>query len=205
MVDKNTRWLGSSGGALIAAAAALDLDLQFQLNFCISMGIESIERHALGPIGTLSHYIVPHMLRSLPKDAHITATDRLFVSVTETPHRSQVYGNALISKFKSRGHLHNILAASTYIPIYYEKPVRPGIGKFYWDGGFSNNQPVLYAEDGQIITTTVSPSAGTADISPQTQETCNIENLFPCDYNAAMDIYERGRRDAAAYVKRLRS
>lgn len=205
MVDKNTIWLGSSGGALIAAAAALDLDLQFQLKFCISMGTESIERHALGPIGTMTHYIVPHLLRSLPTDAHVTATDRLFVSVTETPHRSQVYGNALISKFKSRAHLHNVLAASTYIPIYYEKPVRPGIGKFYWDGGFSNNQPVLYAEDGQIITTTVNPNARTADISPQTQETCNIEHLFPCDCSAAMKIYEKGRQDAADYVKWLRS
>ncbi|CAN8068699.1 unnamed protein product [Agarophyton chilense] len=207
VVDHNTVWLGSSGGALIAAAAVLDLDLQFQLKFCISMGIESVERHTLGPLGTVSNYTLPHIFRSLPKDAHVKATDRLFISVTETPQKAKVFGNAIVGKFRSKAHLHSMLAASTYIPIYYERPVRPGIGRFYWDGGFSNNQPVLHDDCGRIVTTTVNPSAMTADICPPTdlQETCNIEHLFPCGHDQAMRLYEQGRRDAANYVKSLRA
>lgn len=204
-VDDKTIWLGSSGGALISAAAAMDLDLDFQLRFCIRMGAESIRQHALGPVGKMTHYIGPHVKRSLPKDAHLSAQGKLLISVTETPQSTKVYGNRLVGNFKSRQHIYNMLMASTYIPLYYETPVRPGIGVFYWDGGFSNNQPVLKDEEtGRVITTTVSPVARIADICPETQKTCNIEHLIPCNEEEAMDIYERGRRDAMKYVERIR-
>lgn len=200
IVDENTIWLGSSGGALIAAAMALDLDLDYELKFCVSMGMESSEQHALGPAGKMSQYISPHVLQSLPMDAHKRASGRLYLSVTETPHENQVYGNALIGEFKSRNHLHAMLMASSYIPIYYETPVRPGIGVFFWDGGFSNNQPILKDEVGHVITTTVSPSATRADISPKKQVTCNIEHLFPGNFQSAMNAYERGKADGNDYV-----
>lgn len=204
VVDHKTIWLGSSGGALIAAAAALDLDLEYQLKACISMGIQSIEQHLLGPVGKMSEYIGPHIKHSLPKDAHLQAQGRLLISVTETPQGSKLYGNALVGSFKSRQHIYNMLMASTYIPVYYEVPVRPGRGGFYWDGGFSNNQPVLKdPETGQIWTTTVSPVAQMADISPKTQRTCNIEHLIPSDFESAMEIYERGKADAEKYVATL--
>lgn len=206
MVDDKTIWLGSSGGALIAAAAALDLDLEQELKFCISMGLESNEQHALGPIGKMCQYIGPHIKRSLPKNAHILVSGRLFISVTEAPQDASLYGNLLIGKFTSTQHLYNMLMASTYIPIYYEVPVRPGRGAFYWDGGFSDNQPVLTDPDtGRVLTTTVSPTAQKADISPMTQKSCNIEHLIPCDYDSAMEIYEKGKSDAEQYVKRIRT
>lgn len=204
VVDDKTIWLGSSGGALIAAAAALGIDLEYQLKACISMGIQSIEQHLLGPIGKMSEYIGPHVLRSLPEDAHEKVQGRLRISVTETPQGSKFWGNALVGTFKSRQHVYNMLMASTYIPVYYEVPVRPGRGGFYWDGGFSNNQPVLkHPETGRVVTTTVSPVAQKADISPKTQKTCNIEHLIPNDFEGAMDIYERGKSDANDYVAAL--
>lgn len=206
MVDENTIWLGSSGGALIAAAAAMDLDLEYQLKFCISIGMESNERHALGPAGKMSECIGPHIMRSLPEDAHLAASGRLLISVTETPQHASLYGNALVGAFKSRQHLYSLLMASTYIPVYYEVPVRPGRGKFYWDGGFSNNQPVLRdPSTGRVLTTTVSPTARIADISPMTQETCNIEHFLPSDYNGAMEIYAKGKADAENYVASIRT
>lgn len=206
VVDEKTVWLGSSGGALIAAAAALDLDLDYQLKACISMGMQSVEQHLLGPIGKMSQYIGPHIMRSLPEDAHEIVRGKLFISVTETPQDSKMWGNRLVANFKSRQHLFNMLMASTYIPVYYEVPVRPGRGGFYWDGGFSNNQPVLRAPDtGRCITTTVSPVARMADISPMRQETCNIEHLIPNDFDAAMEIYRNGRADAEKYVADLRA
>lgn len=204
-MDENTIWLGSSGGALIAAAAALDLDLNFQLNFCANVGMESNQQHALGPVGKMSHYIGPHIRRSLPKDCHIKASGRLMISVTETPHAGELWGNTLVDKFSSRQHLYNMLMASTYIPFYYEVPVRPGRAVFYWDGGFSNNQPVIVDEEtGKVLSTTVSPTARKADISPRRQETCNIEHLLPGDRQSALDVYARGKADAMEYVKRMR-
>lgn len=205
VVDENTIWLGSSGGALIAAAAAMDLDLEYQLKFCISVGMESNERHALGPAGKMSESIGPHIMRSLPKDAHLAASGKLFISVTETPQNAKFFGNAYVGHFKNRQHLYNMLMASTYIPFYYEVPVRPGRGVFYWDGGFSNNQPVLRdPETGAALTTTVSPTARLADISPMTQKTCNIEHFLPNDYNGAMNIYKKGKADAEKYVSSIR-
>lgn len=209
MVDENTIWLGSSGGALVGAAAAMNLNLNDQLKFCISVAMESNERHALGPFGKMTECMGPHIMRSLPEDAHLAAQGRLLISVTETPQKASFYGNVLIGDFKSRKHLHSLLMASTYIPIYYEIPVRPGRGvlpAFHWDGGFSNNQPVLKdPNSGQVLTTTVSPTALIADISPLTQETCNIEHFLPNDYDGAMEIYERGKTDAERYVISLRS
>lgn len=204
VVDDKTIWLGSSGGALIACGAALDLDLQHQLSFVINVGVEAHEHHALGPTGKMSHYIGPHVMKSLPKDAHIAATGRLFISVTETPQDSKFYGNVLVGTFKSRQHIYDMLMASTYIPVYYETPVRPARRAFYWDGGFSNNQPVLTDPDtGSVLTTTVSPSARMADISPLTQKTCNLENFIPCDHDGAMELYEKGKADATDYVRRV--
>lgn len=205
MVDENTIWLGSSGGALIAAAAALELDLEHQLKFCISTGIESSERHALGPVGKMSHYIAQHIRESMPDDAHKKTAGRLFISITETPQGARLYGNALVGNFKSRQHLYHVLMASSYIPMYYEVPPRPGIGAFYWDGGFSNNQPVLKGADGQILSTTISASSRRADICPSTQDTCNIEHLFPNKYETCMRIHQRGRRDALSYIRKLRA
>lgn len=203
MVDENTIWLGSSGGALIATAAALDLDLEHQLKFCISMGIESGEAHTLGPVANMSRYIAPHIMTSLPDKAHMKVAGKLHISVTETPQASSIFGNKLVNEFKNERHIYHTLMASTYIPLYYERPVRPGIGAFYWDGGFSNNQPVLYGSDGRCLTTTVSPMARKADISPPRQTTCNVEHLFPGGYDEAMNVYFNGRRDALAYVRKM--
>lgn len=203
VVDDNTIWLGSSGGALIAATSALNLDLDYQLKFCLSMGIEARDNHALGPAGNMSKYIGPHLRASLPAEAHKLATGKLHISVTETPQGGAIFGNVLVSRFRSVQHLFWTLMSSTYIPLYYEVPVRPGIGTFYWDGGFSCNQPVLYGKDGRCLTTTVSPMARKADISPQQQTTCNIEHLFPGGYEEAMQVYENGRRDAESYVAKV--
>lgn len=203
LVDGQTKWLGSSGGALIATAAALQLDMKHQLNFCIDSGVHAAQSHALGPLGVMSHYIAPHIKESLPADAHTRCTGRLFISVTETPQMDCVYGNRIISQYGSVGQVYDALIASTYIPVYYERPAKPGVGVFYYDGGFSCNQPVFF-EDGVCVTTTVSPNAGAADVCPGRQTSCSIEHLFPGGVEGAMENYNLGKRVGERYVGRMK-
>lgn len=206
LVDENTKWLGSSCGALIATAAALGIDLDGQLRGCASIGSRSAAKHACGPFGLMSHYIGPQVARSIPADAHKLASGRLFLSVTVSPYQSQLYGNKYVSQFRSCRHLYDMLMSSSYIPFYNEIPVRPGRGEFYWDGGFSDNQPVLCDDDGVVLTTTVSPSSRMADISPAWQRTCNMDHLCPGrTVEDALVIHDRGVADAKLYAKKVKA
>ncbi len=207
IVDNETKWLGSSGGALIAAAAALDLDLDGQLRSCVRMGTHSKGLHALGPAGFMSSYIGPHVLRSLPADCAEKARDRLYISVTEAPApNGSLSGNQLLCNLPTRRKLYHALMASCYIPLYYEQPARPAslFGPFRFDGGFSDNQPVLRDKQGRCITTTVSPIPFAADISPTRMAFPNIEHLFPKGADSAMAVYDSGVAVARRYVKKLK-
>jgi len=203
IVDSETKWLGSSGGSLIATAACLNLDLEHQLKFCVRTGAYSRSIHALGPCGFMSAYIGPHIFKSLPSDAAEKATGKLFVSITEAPGKNgEMSANALISEFSSRKRVHQALMASSYIPLYYETPALPGgiFGPFRFDGGFSENQPILDPRH----TTTVSPIPFASDISPTKMACPNIEHLFPKGADSAMAVYESGVSVAKKYVKKLK-
>lgn len=207
VVDSSTRWLGSSGGALIATAAALDIDLDGQLRACVRMGTHSSSTRALGPFAYMSAYIGPHVWRSLPVDAAERLRNRLYISVTEAPAADgAMAGNALLSDFSTRRELYHALMASTYIPLYYETPARPArrLRAFRFDGGFSNNQPVLHDSCGRVLTTTVSPTPMAADISPAKMAFPNIEHLFPKGADSAMAVYDSGVAVARRYVKKLK-
>jgi len=203
IVDSETKWLGCSGGSLVAAAACLNLDLEHQLKFCVRTGAYSRSIHALGPCGFMSAYIGPHISKSLPQDAADKVSGKLFVSITEAPGKNgEISANALISDFPSRKSVYETLMSSSYIPLYYETPVLPdGIfGPFRFDGGFSENQPIL----DPLRTTTVSTIPLTADITPAEMPYPNIEHFFPKDADSAMTVYESGVTAAKKYVKKLR-
>lgn len=207
IVDKETKWLGSSGGALIAAVAALDIDFDGQLRSCVRMGTHSKSVHALGPAGFMSSYIGPQVMRSLPPDCVEKARDRLYISVTEAPApNGRLSGNRVLFNLPTPRKLYHALMASCYIPLYYEQPARPAslLGPFRFDGGFSDNQPVMRDKQGRCITTTVSPIPFAADISPTRMAFPNIEHLFPKGASSAMAVYDSGVAVARRYVKKLK-
>ena len=93
----------------------------------------------------------------LPADIHIRATDRLHVSLTKVADRQ----NLIVSQFESREHLINTLLASCFIPLLSGwLPPRLN-GQLVFDGGYSDNVPVVQAN-----TITVSPFSGNQDICP---------------------------------------
>uniref|UniRef100_A0A8C9SM81 PNPLA domain-containing protein n=1 Tax=Scleropages formosus TaxID=113540 RepID=A0A8C9SM81_SCLFO len=104
----------------------------------------------------------PHkyvLRRLLPKNAHLLATGRLFVSMTRIPDGR----NVLVSEFHSREDVIQALLCSCFLPLYcgIQPPCYKGV--YYIDGGFTDILPV----PGSSRTLTVSPFAGEVDICPR--------------------------------------
>nr|CAD2167002.1 unnamed protein product [Meloidogyne enterolobii] len=100
--------------------------------------------------------------QTLPENAHILCTGRLFISAT----RARDYKNALISEFVSREELIEALLCSCFIPFYCGRTPPTYRGEQYIDGAFSDNQPGKW-EPGTI---TVSPFSGESDICPTDED-----------------------------------
>lgn len=94
----------------------------------------------------------------LPIDAHLKATDKVHISLTDA-----TMNNVIVSKYSSLKELKEALICSCYLPGFSSwKQVPNYQDKPYLDGGFSNNQPVLEANS----TLRVSPFAGGSHICP---------------------------------------
>ncbi|KXS16489.1 hypothetical protein M427DRAFT_291259 [Gonapodya prolifera JEL478] len=105
-----------------------------------------------------------------------------------------------VSEFPSNDHLLNMIHASSYIPIYNEKPPLIVDGRLYIDGCFSHfgHQPVLDSQ-----TFTLSPYLGEADISPPVNlpRYPAIYRLFPPrSRDALMQILQDGERDVKRWL-----
>lgn len=195
--NERTILLGSSSGSIIAAAVVCGVSLQDCMALVEEMANDgSLHRRVCGPVGRMSHYVRQGLQRCLPEDAHQRASGRLYISTTsyETRHGKSHLQNHLISEFSSREDLINLILASCYIPGYYESPVRCKTrGMFFLDGGLTNNQPVLKG------TLTVSPYAGTAIISPSTQDPTwkfdPLDRLLPPHIDQLYAYERQGFRD----------
>ena len=88
-------------------------------------------------MGSSSHYY-PLLDSSLPADAHIRATNRLFLSITHFPSLR----NVIISQFPSRHDLIQALMASCAVPVIFFRDLpSTEFGKAL-DGFFSRAQPI---------------------------------------------------------------
>lgn len=159
MMKRTEKIGGASAGALHAAMIACDVPIEPSLEFGVRAATKIRDNMHKIPWADLDKEVRDCLETSLPENAHILATSRLFISITIFPEMT----NEIISTFNSRADLIDVLAKSCYIPFYsgFKLPVN-GEG-WAFDGGFTDNLPIL--QDGDNIL--VSPFAGkAADISP---------------------------------------
>ncbi|XP_072290329.1 patatin-like phospholipase domain-containing protein 4 [Eucyclogobius newberryi] len=152
---------GASAGALVAAIV---ITAPHKLEECIEFTYSfahSVRKRPLGAVTPGFEFMLK--LREgidniLPSDAHNSANDRLFISLTH----SKTGKNQIVSKYNSREELLKALLASSFVPFYAGfKPVEFR-GERWVDGGFTDSLPIL--PFGRTIT--VSPFSGPHDVCP---------------------------------------
>ncbi|KAL3106897.1 hypothetical protein niasHT_010812 [Heterodera trifolii] len=164
----SNRIKGSSAGAIAAAGLICDV--------CISQATSTILQvvtearagslQALSPNFNIIGLLRTGLEQSLPPNAHILCSGRLFISAT----RARDYKNVIISEFDSREELIQAIICSCFIPFYCGLSAPCYRGEQYIDGGFSDNQPGKF-DHGTI---TVSPFSGESDICPSDDESASM-------------------------------
>lgn len=158
------RFGGASAGSLIASILAVrgcDLKaIEDTISFAFKLA-RDVRHRPLGVLTPGTDLLVPvetFLTELLPENCHLIATDRLFVSITDSVTKK----NMIVSTFTSKQELIQYLLASSYIPVLTgSKPVFIN-GRKYYDGGMTDNQPVFAG--GRTVC--VSPFDGGQEISP---------------------------------------
>ena len=147
----------------LTAATALVLDLPIPL---LKTKLQEIASrvNSLGFLGPFHpNFDVNDLFRKeltqiLPPDAHIKATGRLHISLTDS-----TLNNVIVSSYSDLNELKEALICSCFLPGFSSWTQVPTYkNKTYVDGGFSNNQPVLK----ESSTLRVSPFSGGSHICP---------------------------------------
>ncbi|XP_013871442.1 patatin-like phospholipase domain-containing protein 2 isoform X2 [Austrofundulus limnaeus] len=164
---------GASSGCLVAAALAVGIPIE-KLCFMILITAKEARKHILGvfhPRFSLLRVVQRSLLDMLPEDAHLRATGRLCVSLTQLSNGR----NVLVSEFASRDELVQVLTCSCFFPIYcgFIPPSYRGV--LYMDGALSNNMPLFEHRN----TITLAPFSGESDICP----TEGTFNFFEAHYS----------------------
>ncbi|XP_017295091.1 patatin-like phospholipase domain-containing protein 4 isoform X1 [Kryptolebias marmoratus] len=208
---------GASGGALVAAVLITAPDKLQQCKAFTYRFAENVRQQKFGAITPGFDFMLT--LRDgieeiLPREAHSLATDRLYVSLTN----SKSGKNCIVSRFTSRDDLIKALLASSFVPVYAGlKPVEFR-GQKWIDGGFTDSLPILPV--GRTIT--VSPFAGLQDVCPVHRGRFNtqlrlanmtimfsLENmkrlnqaLFPPSTSTMQSLCEEGFTDTVRFLNR---
>ncbi|OSX69767.1 hypothetical protein BU14_1180s0003 [Porphyra umbilicalis] len=169
LLGPTTTYLGTSCGALLAAALAVGVD-PAAVSAAIDAGSATVRGGVLGPAGRMSRLVRGALDGVLPADAAARATGRLGVAVSRVGATGVV--PVVVTGWADRGELVDCLLASCFIPVYYEGVPRRRRGAVWVDGGVTNNLPV-YGEmrppgggvDGGD-TLTVSPFVGGGTVCP---------------------------------------
>lgn len=207
---------GASAGSFAAIALLLDLDVSDSAEFVIRLA-KRANSLTLGPLHP-SFNVVRTLRRSferiLPPNAHELASGRLHLSLT----RISDLKNVIVSEFFSKEDLVEALIASSYVPFYSGFLPAKFRGKYYVDGGISDNLPQHFKE-GETIT--VSPFSGESDICPKdsssndfhielrnTSMQFTLQNLYRCSRaffppqpDVLFDMCKQGYRDTLRFVK----
>lgn len=212
LVDKIA---GASVGSIAACALICKVPMGEVTTSILRVAVKARSR-ALGPLHptfALNELIREGLESLLPENAHILCSGRLFISVTRYPDRE----NILLSQFNSREELVQAVLCSCFIPLYSGIMLPKFRGTCYFDGGFSNNLPVLDEN-----TITISPFAGEQDICPQ-DNCCSVLQftlsntsiavsptnmfrvysiLFPPDPEILSKMCQQGFDDGLKYLQR---
>ncbi|CAF0750623.1 unnamed protein product [Rotaria sordida] len=204
---------GCSAGSLVAACAMSGCCLGQMCSDALEIAIRARSR-ALGPLHptfSIVDIIRNGLRRILPPNAHEICSGRLFISLTRWKDNK----NVIINQFHTREELIQVLICSSFVP-YWSGIIPPKFrGEYYWDGGLTNNNPII--DEGTIL---VSPFAGESDICPRdesgsfysidfkgTDISCTQENLyrmthalFPPNISVLKQICWRGYIDGIKFL-----
>ena len=183
-------YLGASSGAIAAVACASGL----LPRDVFEQTLDSAARYEgmrMGPFGRMSALVQHALDAMLPLDAHQRVAGRFFASVTTLPRlQNRLEPTAPLT---SRSELIDLVLASCYIPLYYER-VPFFRGSPYLDGGATDVLPRL-----DTGTLTVSPMRGHgAHISPRSKHSA-LRVLFP-EPKALRALFADGERDARHFM-----
>uniref|UniRef100_A0A3B4B1S4 PNPLA domain-containing protein n=1 Tax=Periophthalmus magnuspinnatus TaxID=409849 RepID=A0A3B4B1S4_9GOBI len=174
LVHRAARLYGSSAGALLAAILTVS---------------DTPQLGPLHPDFNLMQHVHNFLVRTLPVDAYVHASGRLFISVTRVPDRK----NQLLSEFNSNEELIQALICSCFVPFYCGIFPPKYRGVRYVDGAVSDNLPRC----DQKKTITISPYAGESDICPQLQYTSQVLVL----QQVLAEICQNGFVDALRFLQ----
>ncbi|KAK4304711.1 hypothetical protein Pmani_023355 [Petrolisthes manimaculis] len=131
---------GASAGAILGACVVCGVESSTVREYFLDAAASS-HQLTLGPFNP--RYSVEDQLKLgldlLPSDAHVRASDRLFVSITSVSQRR----NVMVSKWESREELIRCLLCSCFIPAFSGFRLPTFKGQKCVDGGFSNNLPIV--------------------------------------------------------------
>ncbi|CAF2358780.1 unnamed protein product [Rotaria sp. Silwood2] len=205
---------GCSAGSLVAACAMSGCCLGQMCSDALEIAIRARSR-ALGPLHptfSIVDIIRNGLRRILPPNAHEICSGRLFISLTRWKDNK----NVIISHFHTREELIQVLICSSFVPYWSGIIPHKFQGEYYWDGGLTNNNPII--DEGTIL---ISPFAGESDICPRdesgsfysidfkgTDISCTQENLyrithalFPPNISVLKQICGRGYIDGIKFLQ----
>ncbi|CAF1096163.1 unnamed protein product [Rotaria sp. Silwood1] len=210
----NIKMAGCSAGALVAACAMSGCCLGQMCSDALEIAVRARSR-ALGPLHptfSIVDIIRNGLRRILPPNAHELCSGRLFISLTRWKDNK----NFIINHYHNREELIQVLICSSFVPYWSGIIPHKFRGEYYWDGGLTNNNPII---DGNTIL--VSPFAGESDICPRdesgsfysidfrgTDISCTQENLyrlthalFPPSLSVLKEICWRGYIDGLKFLQ----
>ena len=190
---EHARFLGASGGAVVAACVAAGVDLEFVLQRGLAVA-EVCREPPLGPFFRLLPEVEAAFVKALHEqvpDGQVPArcNGRLFLSLTHLP----TMGQRLLSDFPSREELAVACTCSMNLPVFL-CPLKRVEGELYVDGGLSDNAPAWDAG-----TVTVSPCDASAHVHPPAGKRPSLLRfVIPGDRDFMLAMQQQGWDDAAA-------
>ena len=163
------RIYGCSAGSIVAAMLLSDVCFGEVCHRMMSL-VQDARARSLGPLSPgfkINEILLRDMRCGLPVDAHIRASGKLFISLTRLHDRK----NVIVSDYKSREELIQVLLCSCFVPFYSGILPPKYRGVRYMDGGLSNNLPAF------PDTITVSPWSGNSDICPRNDGSVSLVDL----------------------------
>lgn len=160
------RVYGASAGAIAAAGLLCDIPVAEATTTILQVVSEARAGsfQAFNPTFDLMAMVRDGLHRHLPDNAHEICSGRLFISLTRHDFK-----NVIVSEFESKKELIEAILCSCFIPVVAGLKMPTFRGVKYFDGGFSDNQPVLDEK-----TITVSPFSGESDICPIDNDSASI-------------------------------
>ncbi|XP_069496071.1 patatin-like phospholipase domain-containing protein 4 isoform X1 [Ambystoma mexicanum] len=208
---------GASAGSLVAAVLATapeKIEECTQFTYKFSEEVRNQHFGAVTPGYDFMNTLRGGIESFLPPNAHEIAQNRLYISITNTKSKE----NYLVSNFASRDDLIKLLLASSYVPLYAGIRAVEYKGEKWFDGGFTNNLPIL--PFGRTVT--ISPFCGRLDICPRDKGLMDLyltiakqdvmmsmanlyrlnQALFPPTKETMESLFQAGFNDALHFLKK---